>query len=324
MHQERAAAHAAGLRYVTDDRPGIRREISSLGFKFRRPNGRRIRASSELKRILALAVPPAWTDVWICPDPRGHLQATGRDVRGRKQHRYHPKWRAYRDERKFRRMIDFARALPRIRRRTANDLAQPGLPRTKVLAAIVQLLEKSLIRVGNDEYARQNRSYGLTTMRSKHVNVRGATVSFAFNGKSGVKHTVGIDDGRLANVVRKCRDLPGIELFQYLDETGNVRDVKASDVNAYLRESTGRDFTAKDFRTWAGTVLACRALLGIGRAPSQAQAKRNALQAIDAVAGVLGNTRSVCRSSYIHPSVITAYQAGELRRINARLGALTR
>jgi DNA topoisomerase I len=324
MDQERAAARAAGLRYVTDARPGIRRETSSLGFIFRKPNGQRIRSSSELKRILALAVPPAWTDVWICPDPRGHLQATGRDARGRKQHRYHPRWRTYRDERKFRRMIDFARTLPRIRRRTATDLAQPGLPRTKVLAAIVQLLEKSLIRVGNDEYARQNRSYGLTTMRSKHVDVRGAKVQFAFNGKSGVKHAVGVEDGRLASVVRKCRDLPGIELFQYLDEAGNVRDVKASDVNAYLKEITGRDFTAKDFRTWAGTMLACRALLGIGPAESRAQAKRNALRAIDAVAGVLGNTRSVCRSSYIHPSVITDYQAGALRRIGAQLAALTK
>jgi DNA topoisomerase-1 len=297
--------------------------MGPLGFVFRRPDGRKIRAAAEIRRILALAVPPAWTDVWICPDPRGHLQATGRDARGRKQHRYHRQWRAWRDEKKFSRMVEFARALPGIRRRIARDLAQPGLPRTKVLAAILQLLEKTLIRVGNEEYARYNQSYGLTTMLDKHVQVRGRKVRFEFKGKSGVRHAVDVEDAKLARVVRSCRDLPGLELFQYVDDAGRKRDVKAADVNAYLKDITGRNFTAKDFRTWAGTVLACRALVKLGRADSQAQAKRNALMAIDAVAGVLGNTRAVCRSSYIHPSVVDAYMAGSITRISARLVALT-
>jgi DNA topoisomerase I len=317
-----AAAKAANLRYVTDAEPGIRRESGPLGFVFRGPDGRRIRAAAQIRRILALAVPPAWTDVWICPDPRGHLQATGRDVRGRKQHRYHPEWRACRDENKFRRMVEFARALPAIRRRVTRDVAQPGLPRTKVVAAIIQLLEKTLIRVGNEEYARHNRSYGLTTMQDRHVDVRGQRVQFTFKGKSGVRHSVDVEDRALAAVVRKCRDLPGLELFQYVDEAGRVRDVKASDVNAYLQEITGRNFTAKDFRTWAGTVLACVALLKLQKAPSQAAAKRNAIVAIDAVAGVLGNTRAVCRSSYIHPTVIKAYTAGSMAKIRSRLAAL--
>jgi len=318
-----AAARAAGLRYLSDDSPGICREVGPLGFVFRRPDGRRIRNAAAIRRLLALAVPPAWTDVWICPDPRGHLQATGRDARGRKQHRYHPQWRACRDEKKFQRMIVFARALPAIRRRTARDLAQRGLPRTKVLAAIVQLLEKSLIRVGNEEYARDNDSYGLTTMHDAHVTVRGANVQFQFRGKSGVRHSVGVRDKPLARVVKGCRDLPGIELFQYIDERGRVRDVKSSDVNAYLKEISGQSFTAKDFRTWAGTVLACRALVKLGQAPSPAQAKRNSLLAIDAVARVLGNTRAVCRRSYIHPSVVDAYVGGAIARVSAKLVALT-
>jgi DNA topoisomerase I len=313
--EARAAARSAGLRYVTDDTPGITREMGTLGYRFRAPGGRRIKDARELKRILALAVPPAWTDVWICPDPRGHLQATGRDARGRKQHRYHPNWRSHRDGTKFERMRDFAAALPRIHRRTAADLARPGLPRQKVLAAVVQLLEKSLIRVGNDEYAKQNDSFGLTTLRNTHVAVTGEKVDFKFKGKSGVKHAVHVQDGRLAKVVKKCRDLPGIELFQYVDETGRVRDVKAADVNGYIREISGRDFSAKDFRTWAGTVLCCRALVGFGKAETKAQAKRNSLQAIDAVAGVLGNTRSVCRRSYIHPAVIDAYLDGSMRAL---------
>jgi DNA topoisomerase-1 len=316
-----AAARAAGLRHVSDTMPGIRRESGPLGFVFRRPNGRRV-GGRELKRLLALAVPPAWTDVWICPDPRGHLQATGRDARGRKQHRYHPRWRAARDEKKFQRMVEFARALPDIRRRAARDLTQPGLPRTKVLAAIIELLGKTLIRVGNEEYARHNRSYGLTTLRDQHVRVRGQKMHFTFKGKSGVQHAIDVDDRKLAAVVSRCRDLPGVELFQYIDERGQVRDVKAGDVNSYLRQITGQDFTAKDFRTWAGTVLACIALLKLEKPDSRAAAKRNAVMAIDAVAGVLGNTRAVCRSSYIHPVVIDAYQTGAMRTIRSRLDAL--
>jgi DNA topoisomerase-1 len=297
--------------------------MGTLGYRFRGPDGRRIKDARELKRILALAVPPAWTDVWICPDPRGHLQATGRDVRGRKQHRYHANWRSCRDTSKFERMREFAEVLPRIRKRTAADLARKGLPRQKVLAAVVQLLEKSLIRVGNEEYAKQNESFGLTTLHDRHVEVTGQKVDFRFKGKSGVKHAVRVQDGRLAKVVKKCRDLPGLELFQYVDEAGRVRDVKASDVNGYIREITGRDFSAKDFRTWAGTVLCCRALVGAGKAETKAQAKRNSLQAIDAVAGVLGNTRSVCRRSYIHPAVIDAYLDGSMRALQQMHERLT-
>src|SRR5688500_12922076 len=311
------SARAAGLRYVSDERPGIRREMGPLGFKYLRPDGRVIRRPSELKRIAKLAVPPAWTDVWICPDPRGHVQATGRDARGRKQYRYHPDWRASRDETKYDRMPAFAAALPKIRARTASDLARPGLPREKVLATVVQLLEKSLIRVGNDEYAKANRSFGLTTLRDRHVNVRGATVRFEFRGKSGVRHAINVSDRRLARIVRNCRDLPGQELFQYLDEDGSRRRVDSGDVNAYVQEICGQDFTAKDFRTWAGTVLACVALREMA-ADTKAGLSKNVVQAIDAVAGLLGNTRAVCRKSYIHPAVIDCYSDGTLANAFAR------
>jgi DNA topoisomerase-1 len=305
------SARSAGLRYVTDDRPGIRRKMGPLGFKYIRPDGRVVRQPSELKRIARLAVPPAWTDVWICLDPRGHLQATGRDARGRKQYRYHPDWRSTRDETKYDRMPAFAEALPRIRARTAADLARAGLPREKVLATVVQLLEKSLIRVGNEEYARSNRSFGLTTLLDRHVNVRGATVRFEFRGKSGVRHSISVNSRRLARIVRNCRDLPGQELFQYVDENGRRRKIGSGDVNAYLKEISGQDFTAKDFRTWAGTVLACAALKEMA-AETRARASKNVLQAIDAVAGLLGNTRAVCRKSYIHPTIIDAYVDGAL------------
>lgn len=309
--------------------------MSSLGFRYYRPDGRVIRRPAELKRIARLAVPPAWKDVWICPDPRGHLQATGRDARGRKQYRYHTEWRQTRDETKYERMPAFAAALPKIRARTLADLARPGLPREKVLATVVQLLEKSLIRVGNDEYAKDNNSFGLTTLRNHHVKVRGATVEFAFRGKSGVRHSVSVSDRRLARIVKNCRDLPGQELFQYVDDDGHVCDVGSADVNAYLKDITGLDFTAKDFRTWAGTVLACVALreMAVARAESDAagrsgpratksRAAKNVVQAIDAVAGVLGNTRSVCRKSYIHPSIIDAFVDGRMnQRLQSRMYA---
>jgi DNA topoisomerase I len=288
--------------------------MGRLGFEYVDERGRRIRDKSRLTRIAALAVPPAWKDVWICPDPRGHLQATGRDARGRKQYRYHPKWRTCRDDTKFDRMQAFAAALARIRSRTAADMRKAGLPREKVLAAVVQLLEKSLIRVGNDEYARQNRSFGLTTLQDKHVQVKGGTLRFSFRGKSGIRHAVDLTDKRLARIVRQCRDLPGQELFQYLDEQGRQQDVTSTDVNAYLREVTGQDFTAKDFRTWAGTVLAAKALREANAAPSMSQAKKQLLTVIEAVAGVLGNTRAVCRKSYIHPVVIDSYMDGSLTR----------
>ena len=315
------SARAAGLRYVSDSRPGIRRVMGPLGFRYIAPGGRTIRDAAEVKRINKLAVPPAWTDVWICPDRRGHLQATGRDARGRKQYRYHPDWRASRDETKYDRMAAFAAALPAIRARTTADLARAGLPREKVLATVVQLLEKSLIRVGNDEYAKQNRSFGLTTMRDAHVAVRGEKLRFEFRGKSGVKHAVNVDDRRLARIVRQCRDIPGQELFQYIGDDGRRRRIGSADVNAYLKEITGRDFTAKDFRTWAGTVLACTALKELEAAHTATAAKKNVVRAIEAVAGVLGNTTAVCRKSYIHPVVIDSYVDGSLLATAARRAA---
>jgi DNA topoisomerase-1 len=312
------SARDAGLRYVSDQRPGIGRRMGTLGFKYIGVNGRVIRNKAEITRLNKLAIPPAWTDVWICPDPRGHIQATGRDAKGRKQYRYHHDWRACRDDNKYDRMIAFADALPAIRRRTDADLARTGLPREKVLATVVRLLEKSLIRVGNDEYAKANRSYGLTTMRNSHVRVRGSTVKFEFKGKSGVRHSVDVDDKRVARIVRACQELPGQELFEYIDEDGERRDVGSGDVNNYVKDISGQDFTAKDFRTWAGTVLACTALLGFDAFESQAQAKKNVIAAIEAVAGVLGNTRTVCRKSYIHPAILDAYVDGAMDGAAAR------
>ena len=301
------AAASAGLHYVTDDRPGITREMGALGFRYYRPDGRPVKSPSDLKRIRLLAVPPAWKRVWICPDPRGHLQATGRDARGRKQYRYHPDWRAHRDSDKFDRLEAFAAVLPVIRARTAADLAKSGLPQDTVIAAIVQLLERSLIRVGNDEYAKSNKSFGLTTLRDQHVAVKGSMLRFEFRGKSGKRHSVGINDRRLARIVKQCRDLPGQELFQYIDDEGRRQDVNSADVNKYLREITGTEFTAKDFRTWFGTVLAATALRDFRRADSTAASKRNVLRAIEAVAGVLGNTPAVCRKSYIHRAILDCY-----------------
>jgi len=286
--------------------------MGPLGFEYFDAAGSRITGDDALARIRKLAIPPAWTDVWICPSPAGHLQATGRDARGRKQYRYHPRWRVVRDETKYDRVIAFGEALPRIRARAEQDLGRPGLPREKVLATVVQLLAKTLIRVGNDEYARANRSFGLTTLRDRHVDVNGSHVRFEFRGKSGRSHAVGIRSRRLAAIVRRCRDLPGYELFQYVDDEGGRQVVDSADVNAYLREAAGDEFTAKDFRTWAGTVLAVRALLAQPPAQSPAQAKKNVAQAVRAVAGVLGNTASVCRKSYVHPAILEAYEDGSL------------
>jgi DNA topoisomerase-1 len=266
-----------------------------------------VRDAADLRRIKALVIPPAWTDVWISPDPLGHLQATGRDARGRKQYRYHPRWRQVRDETKYERLIGFATKLPAIRRRTDADLRTAGLTREKVLAAVVQLLEKTLIRVGNDEYARVNQSFGLTTLRDGHVNVNGGRVRFAFRGKSGVEHDIKLDDRRLARTIKACRDIPGYDLFQYYDEDGERHAVGSSDVNAYLKEITGEDYTSKDFRTWAGTVLAADLLRAFDAFTSDTEAKRNIVRAVETVAKRLGNTKAVCRKCYIHPAILDAY-----------------
>ena len=306
------SARAAGLRYTSDDRPGIRRVQKGTRITYVDANGRTVRDQAQLARIRSLVIPPAWTDVWICPDPRGHLQATGRDARGRKQYRYHPKWREVRDETKYDRMIGFAQALPVIRETTAQHLGRSGLPREKVLATVVQLLEKTLIRVGNDEYARTNRSFGLTTLRDGHVEVSGPSLRFSFRGKSGVEHEIDLNDRRLARIVKQCRDLPGYELFQYIDENGERQTVGSEEVNAYLKEITGQDLTSKDFRTWAGTVLAAQLLKDFEAFTSDSQAKKNILRAVEMVAKKLGNTKAVCRKCYIHPAIFDAYLDGAM------------
>ncbi len=318
------SAKAAGLRYVTDEIPGILRKRAGKGFRYVGHNGKEIRDSNVLGRITALAIPPAWQDVWICRNSDGHLQATGRDAKGRKQFRYHLRWRGIRDKAKYEHLMAFAQALPRIRRRVHRDLSQRGLPRTKILATIVRLLETSLIRVGNEAYARDNESFGLTTMRGRHVNVKGSTLKFQFKGKSGVSHAVDLTDPRLAKIVRQSQELPGYELFQYIDVSGEKQSIESSDVNAYLREITGQDFTAKDFRTWAGTVLAARALQEFQSFDSQAQAKRNVVRAIESVAKRLGNTKAVCQKCYVHPHVLNSYMEGTLiqtlrKRVNREL-----
>jgi DNA topoisomerase-1 len=306
------AAQEAGLRYSSDDRPGLRRKRAGRGFGYVDSEGRAVTDARELRRIHRLAIPPAWTDVWISADPRGHIQATGRDAKHRKQYRYHERWRAVRDDTKYERMLEFAKVLPRIRRRVDRDLARSRLARERVLATIVRLLETSLIRVGNDEYARQNDSYGLTTLREKHVRVVGARVTFHFRGKSGREHEVDVRDGRVARVIRRLQELPGQELFRYVGERGETRTVDSADVNAYLREISGDDFTAKDFRTWAGTVYAARELCAIGAAGDARAARRNITRAVTAVAARLGNTPAVCRRCYVHPAVVQAYTAGKL------------
>jgi DNA topoisomerase-1 len=309
------SARAAGLRYFLDDAPGITRRRRGKGFTYVLPDGRPLRAAKDLGRIRALAIPPAWTNVWICPSASGHLQATGRDARGRKQYRYHPRWREARDITKYERIIAFAKTLPRIRQRTKADLSASGLTREKVLATVVQLLERTLIRVGNDEYARANRSFGLTTMRDRHVDVSGASVRFEFRGKSGKTHAVDLTDRRLARIIRRCQDLPGQVLFQCVGEDGERHTVTSSDVNEYLQRITGEEFTSKDFRTWVGTVLAVCALQDYSDPRSKTEAKRCVNRAIENVALRLGNTKAVCRKCYVHPAVLDAYFAGNLPHV---------
>jgi DNA topoisomerase-1 len=304
------AAEKAGLQYVSDDRPGYTRKGNNGDFEYLDMQGKQIRDEQRLLRIRRLAIPPAWTDVWICPSPAGHIQATGRDARRRKQYRYHEHWREVRDESKFTRLADFAAALPNIRRRVAKDLKLPGLPREKMLATIVRLLERTFIRIGNEEYARENKSFGLTTMKNRHVKVKGARLRFRFRGKSGREHEVDVTDRRIAKIVAKCQDLPGQDLFEYVDDDSEVRDVTSQDVNDYLREITGQDFTAKDFRTWAGTLLATMALNTQEAFETKKQAKANVKAAICAVAELLGNTPAVCRKCYVHPAIVEAYVSG--------------
>jgi DNA topoisomerase-1 len=308
----RKSAHEAGLRYVSPDEPGFRRKRVRSGFAYYDSAERPIRDAGILKRIRGLVIPPAWENVWICAKESGHLQAVGTDARGRKQYRYHPRWRIVRDETKYERVMAFARSLPRIRGRVERDLKLSGLPREKVMAVVVRLLEVSLIRIGNEEYARDNQSFGLTTMHNRHVEVEGATAIFTFRGKSGKKHNIKITDRRLAAIVRKCQDLPGQRLFEYADSDGAIRAVSSEDVNNYLQSISGQPFTAKDFRTWAGTVLAAIALGQMEIVDSEAAAKRNVVTAVEAVARLLGNTAAICRKCYIHPVIITRYMDGTL------------
>src|SRR5213594_2932132 len=304
------AAEEAGLEYVSDDRPGYARRAKNGEFEYLDTQGKRIRDEQRLLRIKRLAIPPAWTDVWICPSPTGHIQATGRDARRRKQYRYHERWRELRDENKFGRLADFANALPKIRRRVAKDLKLPDLPQRKVLAAVVGLLERTFIRIGNEEYARENKSFGLTTMKDRHVKVKGPRLRFRFRGKSGRQHEVDITDRRIAKIVSKCQDLSGQDLFQYVSDEGEVRNVTSQDVNDYLREITNENFSAKDFRTWAGTVLATIALNAQGEFETKKQAKANVKTAICAVAELLRNTPAICRKCYVHPAIVKAYLSG--------------
>ena len=329
--KHRKAARHAGLRYVTDGIEGIRRQRAGKGWVYFRPSGARITDREITRRLNSLAIPPAWTDVWICPDADGHIQATARDARGRKQYRYHPQYREARDRSKFRRMLEFSEVLPRLRERLERDLRAEDLSRRQLLATVVMLLDRTLIRVGNDEYVRENRSYGLTTLRRRHLTIDGSVLRFSFRGKSGVEHSIAIADPRLARIIQRCQDLPGQELFQYLDAAKKRHLVTSDDVNDYLRDLAGRDITAKDFRTWGGTMLAAVELRRLGLAASRREADRNVIAAIDAVAERLGNTRAVCRKYYVHPALISAYLMGEtvpqpaaVRRARRQRGAALR
>jgi DNA topoisomerase-1 len=310
--EHRKAAVRAGLIYVTDAFAGIRRQRAGRGWVYYAPNGARIRDPDKRRRLNSLAIPPAWTDVWICPDPNGHIQATARDARGRKQYRYHSSYRDACDQSKFRRMLEFSEILPQLRERVERDLRAEDLSRRQMLGTVIRLLDKTLIRVGNDEYARENHSFGLTTLRRKHLEINGSSLRFSFRGKSGVEHKVAITDVRLARIIQRCQDLPGTELFQFLDVAGKRQTISSDDVNAHLREITGRDISAKDFRTWGGTMHAAMALRAMGPAASRREADRNIIRAIDEVSERLGNTRAVCRKYYVHPVLISAYYEGRI------------
>jgi DNA topoisomerase-1 len=311
MEDGKTAAAEAHLRYVNDGEAGISRSRRGKGFFYVLANGRQVLDEPTLNRIRSLAIPPAWTDVWICASSNGHIQAVGRDAKGRKQYRYHPRWREARDGTKYSRMLEFAGVLPAIRARVKTDLRREGIPREKVLATIVKLLDLTAIRVGNEEYAKENRSYGLTTMKTRHVDVEGSKVKFRFTGKSGKKHEVAVNDRKLARIIKRCQEIPGQELFQYLDGDTPV-SIHSTDVNEYIRDAAGEDFTAKDFRTWAGTVLAASALADVPLSESDAENRAAIVHAVDSVALALGNTRAVCRKCYIHPAVVAAFADGRL------------
>ncbi len=307
-----AELKAAHLTYVSDLDPGIRRRKAGHGFNYLDADGKLVTAEPTLDRIRKLAIPPAWTDVWIAPTEHGHIQATGRDVKGRKQYRYHERWRQVRDGGKYDRLIAFGRALPKLRKQVEHDLARHGLPREKVLAAVIRVMEITLIRVGNEEYAKANKSFGLTTLRNRHAHIGSAKAVFEFRGKSGKTHKTGFSDRRLARILKACQDLPGQRLFQYLDDEGQRHSVESADVNAYIRRVLGDDVSAKDFRTWAGTLAAARALATLPASETKDAAKKSVVTCVKAVSGVLGNTPAVCRKAYIHPAVLEAYEAGEL------------
>jgi DNA topoisomerase I len=318
------AAESAGLVYVSDEEPGLRRVKKGTGFSYLHAGGKAVRDRAALARIRSLVIPPAWTDVWICADRDGHIQATGRDAKGRKQYIYHPKWREVRDGTKYEHMLEFARALPLIRERVDQDMRRRGLPREKVLATLVHLLETTLIRIGNSGYAEQNKSYGLTTLKDRHADINGSELRFEFKGKSGKAWRLKLKDRRIAKVVKQCQDIPGQHLFQYFDEEGARHSVTSADVNGYLREICGSNVTAKDFRTWAGTVLAALALREFETFDTKARAKKNVTKAIETVAARLGNTPSICRSCYVHPEVLNCYLEGGLieeieKRVEAEL-----
>ena len=306
------SASIAGLRYSLAEGPGITRRPAGKSFRFFRPDGRELKDPNELRRIRALVIPPAWNDVWINPNANGHLQAVGRDARGRKQYRYHPEYRKVRDQTKFSRMLAFGSALEKVRERVEQDLKLPGLPKQKVLATIVRLLETTCMRVGNDEYAKENSSYGLTTLHDKHVEISGPKLRFKFRGKSGQQQDIELSDPRIAKIVKQCRDIPGWELFQYVDSNGERCRIDSTDVNSYLKEITGEDFTAKDFRTWGGTGLAVLAFEEFGKSDSQSDAKKNVVDVIKRVAKQLGNRPATCKKYYVHPAIIDAYTTGEL------------
>ena len=313
------------LHYVDDTQPGLTRKKLRGKFAYFDSAGQRITDPDEIKRINSLAVPPAYTDVWICADPRGHLQATGRDARGRKQYRYHPRWREVRDADKYSRLREFGLALPKLRKQLETLLDAPGFNRDKVMATVITLLDATLIRVGNTQYARDNRSYGLTTLRSRHVEVNGSAILFQFRGKSGIEHQITVKDRRLARIIKRCLEIPGQNLFQYLDENGERHTVSSHDVNSYLQTLTGADFTAKDYRTWAGSALALAVLREL-QWESEAEAKRHVVEMVKSVSRQLGNTPAVCRKCYIHPAVVERFLLGalaELPRPRVRKGLRT-